>query len=254
MFKRKYRRLFPKTLSIKNVIAPYNSKPARRLKSDAQDNKKSDFVRRYISETSVELNKLTDFSANNPDLHYLLLEAGQILKTTTNAIGNNVLRFEKFNIAIFYIYQTSMTISVIFSSHSKKFFFKTNRMDQKKFPVFTATYHQKNNFFFDEIKILYSFNNYLHAGLSVYIVEEGTGEMYLLTRQQLIIIPSHYRFQIEDGKTIAAHVAFHREYVMVEDIKEDPRFSKGTGFHSKYPSQTTNFFIVSSLSTLIRVR
>lgn len=57
--------------------------------------------------------------------------------------------------------------------------------------------------------------------------------MYLLTGQQLIIIPSHYRFQIEEGKTIAAHVAFNREYVMVEDIKTDRRFPKGTGFHSE---------------------
>lgn len=66
----------------------------------------------------------------------------------------------------------------------------------------------------------------------MYIVEVGSGWMYLLTGQQLIIVPSHYRFQIEEGKTIAAHVAFNREYVMVEDIKDDRRFSRGSGFHN----------------------
>ncbi|XP_044757857.1 cAMP and cAMP-inhibited cGMP 3',5'-cyclic phosphodiesterase 10A-like [Coccinella septempunctata] len=155
MLRKKYKRLFPKTFSIKNFIAPYNSKATNRLRASRQDDKK-DLVKRYSSEiSSISLEGLTDYSCTNPDLHLLLLEAADILKNTTGSIG-----------------------------------------------------------------------------VCVYVVDEGSEEIYVLTKQQLIIIPSHYRFQIEEGKTIAAHVAFNREYVLVEDIKEDPRFPMGTGFHN----------------------
>ncbi|KAL3277038.1 hypothetical protein HHI36_012400 [Cryptolaemus montrouzieri] len=154
MYKKKYVYMFPQTFSAKRVVAPFNRKLLKSQTSGKTEMKLS-YVKRYVSQESIGLNDLTDFSSDNPDLQVLLLQAAEILKNTTK-----------------------------------------------------ATY------------------------ASVYMVNMSMYEIYLLTGKQLVVIPSQFRFPIEEGKTIGAHVAFNKEYVMVEDIQEDKRFSRNTGFKS----------------------
>lgn len=72
------------------------------------------------------------------------------------------------------------------------------------------------------------------------MVDKQPNEIYLLTGDENDIILSRYRFEIKRGDTVAAHVAFNKENVMVENISVDPRFPGGTGYErEKHFNQIT---------------
>lgn len=65
------------------------------------------------------------------------------------------------------------------------------------------------------------------------MVDKLANEIYLLTGDEHDIFLSRYRFEIKRGNTVAAHVAFNKENVMVENFQVDPRFPEGIGFECK---------------------
>ncbi|KAK9875163.1 hypothetical protein WA026_005954 [Henosepilachna vigintioctopunctata] len=67
---------------------------------------------------------------------------------------------------------------------------------------------------------------------SVYLVHPELNEIWYLTGQAYMPTPPYYRFKIEEYRTIAAHVAYKKEYAMVDNIRYDSRFPKGTGYKS----------------------
>ncbi|XP_044756181.1 cAMP and cAMP-inhibited cGMP 3',5'-cyclic phosphodiesterase 10A-like [Coccinella septempunctata] len=153
MFRRKYLSLFPNTVKAKNVVAPYNRKAQIRSLKAATTVSDASFTKRQTSQSVVNLKEMNDFSSKNPHLHALLLEAGDVLKNSTDA-----------------------------------------------------------------------------DGVSVYMVDKGPNEIYLLTGDENDVMLSRYRFEIKRGNTVAAHVAFNKENVMVENFEIDARFPEGTGF------------------------
>ncbi|XP_044756182.1 cAMP and cAMP-inhibited cGMP 3',5'-cyclic phosphodiesterase 10A-like [Coccinella septempunctata] len=68
-----------------------------------------------------------------------------------------------------------------------------------------------------------------HAhGVSLYIVETATGEIY--QSQRYFDIPEpRVRWKVEEGTIVAAYVASKKELVMIEDILQDERFPMGIG-------------------------
>lgn len=93
MFKKKYLSLFPNTIKAKNVVAPYNRKASRRTQRAMEMESESSINKRSSSQMSVQLKNLNDFSSKNPQLHMLLLEAGETLKNSTGADGE-ILSFK----------------------------------------------------------------------------------------------------------------------------------------------------------------
>ncbi|KAL3277040.1 hypothetical protein HHI36_012401 [Cryptolaemus montrouzieri] len=65
-------------------------------------------------------------------------------------------------------------------------------------------------------------------GVSLYLVESATGEIY--QSQRYFDIPEpRVRWKVEEGTIVAAHVASKKEMVMIDDILQDERFPMGIG-------------------------
>lgn len=67
------------------------------------------------------------------------------------------------------------------------------------------------------------------TGVILYLVDSDLGELVQSCRLQ-----SGYRhraaWQINSAKTVAAYVALHKEFVMVDDVCADLRFPDGAGW------------------------
>ncbi|KAK9875164.1 hypothetical protein WA026_005955 [Henosepilachna vigintioctopunctata] len=69
-------------------------------------------------------------------------------------------------------------------------------------------------------------------GVSLYLVDSSTGIIF--QSQRYFDIPEpRVRWKIEEGTTVAAHVAYKKEYIMIDDILEDDRFPMGIGQKDK---------------------
>lgn len=65
-------------------------------------------------------------------------------------------------------------------------------------------------------------------GVTLYLVDEAAGEIYQFQKSNTN--DRHkVNWKIEEGKTVAAYVAFCKEFIMVDDILGDDRFLDGIG-------------------------
>jgi cAMP and cAMP-inhibited cGMP 3',5'-cyclic phosphodiesterase 10 len=65
--------------------------------------------------------------------------------------------------------------------------------------------------------------------VTLYLVDRATNEIY---QSQSFAVKDRHRvkWKIEDGSIVAAYVANIKEYVLVEDVFMDGRFSEGVGY------------------------
>lgn len=68
----------------------------------------------------------------------------------------------------------------------------------------------------------------MKTGVTLYLVDEASGEIY---QEQAKVSGVRHRvnWKIEPEKTVAAYVAFTKEYVMIDDVLGDRRFPQGVG-------------------------
>lgn len=69
-------------------------------------------------------------------------------------------------------------------------------------------------------------------GVTLYMADLAAGEIYQSPRN--VISDRHkVNWKIEPGKTLAAYVAYNKEYIMVDDVLGDSRFPEGVGYKGK---------------------
>ena len=64
------------------------------------------------------------------------------------------------------------------------------------------------------------------------MVDNSANEIYV-SSLSVTTPKNRISWKIEEGKFVAAHVACRREYVVVEDILNDPRFPDGIPYTGK---------------------
>lgn len=70
------------------------------------------------------------------------------------------------------------------------------------------------------------------SSVNLYLVDHTTDELFLSSRIQT---SDRYKvkWKIGPGATVAAHVAWSKDYVIIEDILDDDRFPEGIGYSGK---------------------
>lgn len=67
--------------------------------------------------------------------------------------------------------------------------------------------------------------------VTVYMIDDAKDEIYPVTRSTK---ENRITYKIGDGTTVASYVAFHKEFVKINDLLEDVRFPEGLGSSGKY--------------------
>lgn len=80
------------------------------------------------------------------------------------------------------------------------------------------------------------------------MVDESLNEIYLVPKA--IYSDRHkVNWKIQPGSTIAAYVAYKKEYVLLEDIFNDDRFPNGLGYFPLHYLQSVTHHFVASTTT-----
>ncbi|KAL4705472.1 hypothetical protein ACJJTC_017332 [Scirpophaga incertulas] len=98
-------------------------------------------------------------------------------------------------------------------------------LDLNRFNVFLDDMVDLDSLLYETAMVLKTVTN--SSGVFLYIVNE--------TRNEIVLLPHHTKtperheinIPIGEGKTVSAHVAFTKEYMVIEDVQRDARFAEG---------------------------
>lgn len=79
------------------------------------------------------------------------------------------------------------------------------------------------------------------------MIDDAADEIYPVTRNTK---EHRITYKIGDGTTVAAYVAFHKEFIKIGDLLEDVRFPEGLGSSGNYSYCFTHKYCLKKLFVL----
>ncbi|CAH4037927.1 unnamed protein product [Pieris brassicae] len=98
-------------------------------------------------------------------------------------------------------------------------------LDISRFNVFLEATVDLNSLLYETANVLKAVTN--SSGVFVYIVDPIKNEIVLMTQNTKNPERHEVNIPIEEGKIASAHVAFTKEYLVIEDVQRDRRFAEG---------------------------
>ncbi|XP_045485466.1 cAMP and cAMP-inhibited cGMP 3',5'-cyclic phosphodiesterase 10A-like isoform X2 [Pieris rapae] len=98
-------------------------------------------------------------------------------------------------------------------------------LDINRFNVFLEDTVDLNSLLYETANVLKAVTN--SSGVFVYIVDPIKNEIILMTQNTKNPERHEVNIPIEEGKIASAHVAFTKEYLVIEDVQRDRRFAEG---------------------------
>ncbi|XP_047509388.1 cAMP and cAMP-inhibited cGMP 3',5'-cyclic phosphodiesterase 10A-like isoform X4 [Pieris napi] len=98
-------------------------------------------------------------------------------------------------------------------------------LDINRFNVFLEDTVDLNSLLYETANVLKAVTN--SSGVFVYIVDPIKNEVVLMTQNTKNPERHEVNIPIEEGKIASAHVAFTKEYLVIEDVQRDRRFAEG---------------------------
>ncbi|XP_037296198.1 LOW QUALITY PROTEIN: cAMP and cAMP-inhibited cGMP 3',5'-cyclic phosphodiesterase 10A [Manduca sexta] len=98
-------------------------------------------------------------------------------------------------------------------------------LDINRFNVFLEDTVDLNALLYETAMVLKTVTN--SSGVFVYIVDKIHNEIVLMSQTTKNRERHEVNIPIEEGKVAAAHVAFTKEYLVIEDVPHDRRFAEG---------------------------
>ncbi|CAH0720215.1 unnamed protein product, partial [Brenthis ino] len=102
---------------------------------------------------------------------------------------------------------------------------KGTYLDINRFNVFLEDTVDLDSLLYETANVLKTVTN--SSGVFIYIVDKINNEIVLMTQNTKNPERHVVNIPIEEGKTAAAHVAFTKEFLLIEDVQRDRRFAEG---------------------------